>query len=76
MDNGFLTLKKGHAYYYQVQGQLLVSGMQWCDFMVWAQADYFVQHIYSDTSVHKVIREKVDYFYFYRYMPKYLSMKQ
>lgn len=76
MDNGFLTLKKGHAYYYQVQGQLLVSGMQWCDFMVWAQEDYFVQRIYSDTSVHKVIREKVDYFYFYTYMPKYLSMKQ
>nr|XP_055056334.1 uncharacterized protein LOC129440816 isoform X2 [Misgurnus anguillicaudatus] len=76
MDNGFLTLKKSHAYYYQVQGQLLVSGMQWCDFMVWAQDDYFVQRIYSDTSVHKVIREKVDYFYFYTYMPKYLSMKK
>lgn len=76
MDNGFLTLKKGHAYYYQVQGQLLVSGMQWCDFMLWAQEDYFVQRIYSDTSVHKFIREKVDYFYFYTYMPKYLSMKQ
>ncbi|KAK7136687.1 hypothetical protein R3I93_016893 [Phoxinus phoxinus] len=75
MDHGFLTLKKSHAYYYQVQGQLLVSGMQWCDFMVWAQEDYFIQRIYSDTSVHKVIREKVDYFYFYTYMPKYLSMK-
>ncbi|KAI2646375.1 hypothetical protein H4Q32_028342 [Labeo rohita] len=74
MDHGFLTLKKSHAYYFQVQGQLLVSGMQWCDFMVWAQEDYFVQRIYSDTSVHKVIREKVDYFYFYTYMPKYLSM--
>ncbi|ROJ25243.1 hypothetical protein DPX16_20056 [Anabarilius grahami] len=75
MDNGFLTLKKSHAYYWQVQGQLLVSEMQWCDFMVWAQEDYFVQRIHSDTSMHKVIIEKVDYFYFYTYMHKYLSMK-
>ncbi|XP_034092199.1 uncharacterized protein LOC117559516 isoform X1 [Gymnodraco acuticeps] len=28
-------LKKSHAYYWKVQGQLLVSGMQWCDFVVW-----------------------------------------
>lgn len=35
MDHGLLTLKKSHAYYWQVQGHLLVSGMQWCDFMLW-----------------------------------------
>lgn len=62
MDNGFLIINKSHAYYWQVQGQLLVSGMQWCDFMVWAQEDYFVQRLHSDTSKHKVIREKIDYF--------------
>ena len=29
------TLKKSHQYYFQVQGQLGVSGVAWCDFVLW-----------------------------------------
>ncbi|XP_041932837.1 uncharacterized protein LOC121695788 [Alosa sapidissima] len=75
MENGSRKLKKSHAYYWQVQGQLLLTGMQWCDFVVWAQEDYLVQRIYIDTEVQKSIREKADYFFFYVYMPRYLQMK-
>ncbi|XP_034064746.1 uncharacterized protein LOC117541720 isoform X1 [Gymnodraco acuticeps] len=75
MECGSPKLKKSHAYYWQVQGQLLVSGMQWCDFVVWAQEDYLVQRIYTDPEVQRAIREKVDFF-FYTYMPKYLSLKK
>lgn len=64
MECGTPKLKKSHAYYWQVQGQLLISGMQWCDFVVWAQEDYLVQRIYMDTDVHNAIREKADYFFF------------
>ncbi|XP_041912133.1 uncharacterized protein LOC121677449 isoform X2 [Alosa sapidissima] len=74
MENGSPKLKKSHAYYWQVQGQLLLTGMQWCDFVVWAQEDYLVQRIYIDTEVQKSIREKADYFFCY-YMPRYLQMK-
>ncbi|KAJ4926853.1 hypothetical protein JOQ06_014598 [Pogonophryne albipinna] len=76
MECGSPKLKKSHAYYWQVQGQLLVSGMQWCDFVVWAQEDYLVQRIYTDPEVQRAIREKVDFFFFYTYMPKYLSLKK
>ncbi|KAL3999970.1 tubulin-specific chaperone D [Sarotherodon galilaeus] len=32
--SGTLQLKPKHAYYWQVQGQLLTTGMSWCDFVV------------------------------------------
>ncbi|KAL1276263.1 hypothetical protein QQF64_035886 [Cirrhinus molitorella] len=31
---GQACLKKSHKYYYQVQGQLALSGLQWCDFIL------------------------------------------
>ncbi|KAG5273004.1 hypothetical protein AALO_G00171700 [Alosa alosa] len=34
-----MSLKRQHAYYWQVQGQLLVTGMEWCDFVVFAEDD-------------------------------------
>ncbi|KAL2099147.1 hypothetical protein ACEWY4_005627 [Coilia grayii] len=74
VDSGLVQLKKTHQYYWQVQGQLLITGMQWCDFVVFAQDDFFVQRIYVDAAVQREMREKIDYFYFYVYMPKYLEL--
>jgi len=34
-NDGDLKLKEAHQYYYQVQGQLLVTGRSFCDFVVW-----------------------------------------
>jgi len=50
-----------------VQGQLLITGMQWCDFVVFAEEDLLVQRIYKDAEVTRVIRERGDYFFFYHY---------
>ncbi|KAM7310080.1 uncharacterized protein ISCGN_007040 [Ixodes scapularis] len=33
--DGLVQLKKTHAYFYQVQGQMAVTGYQWCDFVFW-----------------------------------------
>ena len=32
-DGQTLKLKRHHSYYTQVQGQLAVTGLQWCDFL-------------------------------------------
>ncbi|XP_051553961.1 uncharacterized protein LOC127440904 [Myxocyprinus asiaticus] len=32
MQHGTLALCESHLYYWQVQGQLLINGLQWCDF--------------------------------------------
>ena len=63
-----MKLKKQHSYYWQVQGQLLLTGMDWCDFVVFAEEDMVIQRIYKDPEVAAVIREKGDFFFFYFYL--------
>ena len=64
---------KQHAYYWQVQGQLLMSGLDWCDFVVCAQDDISVERIYRDPEVLSQIRLKGDWFYYYFYMQSFLG---
>ena len=45
---GTHKLKESHSYYWQVQGQLLITGMEWCDFVVCALDDMFVQRVHRD----------------------------
>lgn len=48
-----IHLKKTHNYYYQVQGQMAVAGLQWCDFVVWTLDDIFVERINFDEAFWK-----------------------
>ena len=36
VTSGEVRLKRSHRYYTQVQGQLGVTGLTWCDFVIWA----------------------------------------
>ncbi|XP_030271599.1 uncharacterized protein LOC115580976 [Sparus aurata] len=74
MKYGSLSLRESHAYYWQVQGQLLITGLEWCDFVVFAQEDMLVQCIHVDGNMTAVIRENVDQYYFHVYMQKYLLL--
>ena len=41
-----LILKETHAYFYQIQHQLLVTGLSWCDFVLWSpKGDISIQRI-------------------------------
>ena len=68
-----LQLQHTHHYYWQVQGQLLISGLEWCDFMVYAHGDMFIQRIRRNNEIMKTIKEKADFFYFYTYLHMLLS---
>ena len=46
--DGQISLDEDHAYYYQVQCQLLVSNVKSCDFVVWTSKDFFSQRIVVD----------------------------
>nr|XP_046168876.1 uncharacterized protein LOC124004129 [Oncorhynchus gorbuscha] len=59
IQNGELKLKRFHAYYWQVQGQILLTGCSWCDFVICAQEDILVERMSKDLQVSKNIREKV-----------------
>lgn len=44
-SNGKLMLKKNHHHMYQVQGQLHITGYQWCDYVVWTPSGLHVERI-------------------------------
>ena len=46
-----VTLKRNYAYYFQVQGQMPLSGKKWCDFYVWTLAGRSVERIYFGEHV-------------------------
>ena len=50
ISDGSKKLNRNHVYYSQVQGQLMVSGADFCDFVVFTQKDLFVQRIFPDIA--------------------------
>ena len=50
---GLLTLKKGHPYYSQVQGQMAIGERPWCDFVVFTGKGLSVQRIEFEESFWK-----------------------
>lgn len=48
--NGVMELQKSHAYYYQVQTQMAICDVDYCDFVVWAPHLLHVERIRRDTQ--------------------------
>jgi len=58
-DSGRLVLKEDHMYYYQVQLQMKLCRVQYCDFVAWREDEIFHQRIelnshFIDSAVHDV----------------------
>lgn len=62
--NGELKLRKSHEYYYQIQGQLGLTGMQWCDLMVLCKDDWHIERIYFDEDFFNSMCSNLNKFYF------------
>ena len=45
---GKFMLKKDHNYYHQVQGQLLITGLSFCDFVTYCGKSINIEHIFPD----------------------------
>ena len=54
-DKTTIHLKKNHNYYYQVQGQIAVLNMPWCDFVVWTTQDMHIERIFLMKPFGKLI---------------------
>ena len=57
-------LRRGHKYYTQVQGQLAVTGLRWCDFVTDTAGDITVERIWRDDVFIDDLKKKMDLFYF------------
>lgn len=61
-----MHLKNNHEYYFQIQGQLLVTGAPFCDFVVYTTTDFSVQRILPDeVKCHEMLTKLADFYYNY-----------
>ena len=61
--NGQMLLKKTHEYYYQIQGQLAICEMEYCDFVCWTPHGMHIERIVPDTLLFKTIKPSLDAFF-------------
>jgi len=69
-SSGKLHLKENHQYFYQVQAQLYVTRLPWCDFVVWTpNKEIHVERIYYNQSFIEQAIAKARTFYFDVFLP-------
>ncbi|XP_064597345.1 uncharacterized protein LOC135463829 isoform X2 [Liolophura sinensis] len=67
------TLNQNHDYYFQVQGQLLVTGAPFCLFLVYTKKDMFEEQILPNLNFRTDMYKKLLRFYS-QYGPKSISL--
>jgi len=74
-DDGLLHLPPDHAYYAQVQGEMAVLDVEWCDFVVFSNNTVVVDRIVADYDYWVDLQEKLEQFYLQHVIPEILSGK-
>lgn len=67
--HGNVELRRENQNFWQIQGQLMVTGMSWCDLLLYSKNDMLVQRIYRDSSLIEDMQRKLEDFFFYFYLP-------
>jgi hypothetical protein len=75
LSDGEVGLKKDDRYYYQVQGQLLVTGAPFCDFVLCTNKDIFVERIYPDIVFQEQLLHRLAAFYCKHILPLVKGIK-
>ncbi|KAH3877056.1 hypothetical protein DPMN_000912 [Dreissena polymorpha] len=58
-----VQMKREHMYWYQVQGQLLVTGAKFCDFVLFTRQDLFKERIEPDQyTMEQILTKMVNVF--------------
>jgi hypothetical protein len=64
-----LQLKHTHDYFFQIMGQLGLTGHKWGDLFVMSQTDFHVERVYYDDAVFVQMMQKLCSFYFRYFLP-------
>lgn len=63
VQDGVLSLKKTHDYFYQVHAQLMVTGAMYCDFVVYTSKDIYIERVLPDCELHQTMLNQLSEFY-------------
>ena len=62
-DKGIYFLREEHQYFHQVQLEISVTEVSYCDFMVWTPSEVIVIRIEPNISFMETLTEKCDKFW-------------
>lgn len=68
-ENGTLTLKPSHHYYFQVQATMFCTQLTWCDFVVRTTKDICIERIPWNRTFWDEVFPKLKLFYFNAILP-------
>ncbi|XP_077516907.1 uncharacterized protein LOC144127829 [Amblyomma americanum] len=71
--NGVVQLRRQHGYFYQVQTQMAVCDVQWCDFVVWTPNLLHVERIQKDRHFCEEILAAGRKFFIHAILPELFS---
>ena len=69
-NDGSLSLKRTHAYYYQVQAVMLCTQRKWCDFVVHTFTGLHIERLQWDPSFWSAAMPRLREFYFTAILPE------
>ncbi|XP_067125337.1 uncharacterized protein [Centruroides vittatus] len=69
-ENGIFTINKNSNYYYQMQTQIFVCNVEYCDFVVWTEKSLHIERIYRDFTLWNTIIEKARNFFKFCILPE------
>lgn len=75
IENGVPKLKKSHKYYYQVQMQMALCEVEFCDFVLWTPKGMSVERITFDKDFWDSLSARLRRFYTGIFMPEYFEMR-
>ncbi|XP_050505806.1 uncharacterized protein LOC126884063 [Diabrotica virgifera virgifera] len=70
---GTVKMNKKHKYYYQVQAQIFICKLNYCDFVVWCPNFIFIERVLPDIKFWEEIKDKVLNFHAKVIMPELLG---
>ena len=70
-----IRLKKSHAYFYQVQMQMAIMNLKWCDFVVWSAKGLIVLKIEFEPEFWDEIQPKLINFQHSQICPEFFEMR-
>ena len=68
-DGNDIKLKQSHEHYFQVQGQLLVSGATECYFITYTRKDFHCEVIFPDKKIMNELLQKLVHIYCQHFKP-------
>lgn len=74
--NGEVRLSTTHSYFDQIQGQMVVSEFEYCDFICWTNEGIFIERVYLDEEYEQKNLPKFKQFFIQFMLPELLTHSQ